>query len=338
VVKRLPWMAFIVVAVSLAQDAKQGTNSFFDDSQAKEYAVRSILVEGEVENPGTVDLTQLPLRSVPIKDISMQAGKPSFQGAFYYSGYSLYDILDGRRVKKAAENTFSPLLDMYVVVENSQGEKAVFSWGEIYYVRDNHSILIARNVQAINPSKLQSVQWPPPGEPRLICSGDLMNARHLGNPTRIVVRSFRGTFATQKPANIYAPEFTIVMAGKSINVGEMSPAMEKRKYRHAGYGHGTGFKGIEEVTGVLLKDVLDAKIKTSADDLRQGIAVISAKDGYRGVFSLSELLNRNDNREFLLLDRKGIQADGRYVLFAAPDFFVDRNVKAIEKIEIVRVQ
>ena len=70
-------------------------------------------------------------------------------------------------------------------------------------------------------------------------------------------------------------------------------------------------------------------------DTRDGIAIVSAKDGYRCAFSLSEIVNRNDNLDFLLIDRKDVRDEGRYVLYASPDFFVDRDVKAIDKIEFV---
>lgn len=42
--------------------------------------------------------------------------------------------------------------------------------------------------------------------------------------------------------------------------------------------------------------------------------------------------------EILLIDRRESQTDGRYTLFVPSDFYVDRNVKAVEKIEIVDVK
>jgi hypothetical protein len=177
-----------------------------------------------------------------------------------------------------------------------------------------------------------------PEEPRVICANDLLNVRFLSNPTKITVVSYRGTFATEKPQNIYSPEFKIVSETKSVVVRDLGSSMEKRKYGNVGYGHGMGFKGIEELNGVMLKDVVQANVKVLPEDLRQGIAVISARDGYRSVFSMSEIANRSDNLDFLLIDRKGSQEEGRYSMFATADFFVDRNVKAIEKMEIVRLR
>jgi hypothetical protein len=336
--KRMSYGVVLMAALAIGQDANQKTNSFFDDSEARVFPLNTILVDGEVENPGPVDRGALPVRSRPVKEVTLEGGKPAFKGAFYYSGIALYDILDGKKVKKSADNNFSPFVDLYVVVQNDRGEQAAFSWGEIYYSRDNFAILLSKRVQAVNPSKMAVTKWPLPTSPRLVCANDLWNARFLTNPTKITVRSFRGTFASPKPTSIYSPEIAVVAGSKSFNVREIASSMEKRTYDNVGYGHGMGYKGIEEVKGILLKDILAANLKLLPEDLRQGIAVVSAKDGYRCVFSLSEIANRNDNLDFLLVDDKDSKQDGRFSLFAAPDFFVDRNVKAIEKIEIVRLK
>ncbi len=331
---------FLILALGavalLAQDIKQGTNSFFDDAEIKTYPLKGILVEGEVENPGLVDLGALPLRNCPVKEVELQKGRPEFKGAFFYSGYSLYDILNARKVQKAKENSFAPPTDLYVIVANDKGEKAAFSWGEIYYSRDNFRILLSKSVQAVNPSKLAVTKWALPDEPRLICANDFLNVRFVANPTRIMVKSSRGDFAAGKPKDVYAPEIRMVNGSNSVIIREINSSVEKRTYSNVGYGHGMGFKGVEDVKGFVLKDVIRLQAKLTPDAYRDGVAVMSARDGYRCVFSLSEIMNRNDNLDFLLLDRKDVPAEGRYVLFATPDFFVDRNIKAIEKIEIVR--
>jgi hypothetical protein len=70
--------------------------------------------------------------------------------------------------------------------------------------------------------------------------------------------------------------------------------------------------------------------------MRDTIAVVSAKDGYRVVLSASEILNRNDNQGFIMIDRKGSAEDGRYLLLEPGDFFADRDVRSVEKIELVK--
>jgi hypothetical protein len=70
--------------------------------------------------------------------------------------------------------------------------------------------------------------------------------------------------------------------------------------------------------------------------MQDTIAVVSAKDGYHVVLSASEILNRNDNQDFILVDRKGSPEDGRYLLFEPGDFFADRDVRSVEKIELMK--
>ncbi len=302
----------------------------------KTFALNAIQVEGEVANPGLVNVALLPLRECVAKEVVLKDGKPEFKGAFHYVGYSLFDILGDTHIRKRADNSFSPFVDLCVVVENAKGEKAAFSWGEVFYSKDNFQILLAKSVQAINPSRLTSVKWSLPNESRLVCAYDFLNVRYLSNPIKITVKSCRGTFATEKPQNIYAPEFKIVSGTRSIAVRDLVPLPASRRYLNIGYGHGMGFKGVEDVSGHLLADVIKSKVELTAEDLGQGIFVVSAKDGYRSAFSVSEVANRSDNLDFLLVDRKDSKEEGRYTIFAAADFFVDRNVKAVEKIELMR--
>ena len=51
--------------------------------------------------------------------------------------------------------------------------------------------------------------------------------------------------------------------------------------------------------------------------------------------SCSELFNRNDQAEFLLLDHGDGSDGGRFAIFPAPDFFSDRALKAVSAIHIL---
>jgi hypothetical protein len=330
--KRIFWMQILFVGAALAQ---QGTNSLFDDAEIKTYTPKSLAIQGEVANPGLVDLSQLPLQSIPIKELALENGKQVFRGAFFVTGYSLYDILNRVQVKKAPDNSFGPLVDLYVIVENDQGEKAVLSWGEIYYTTDKSNIIIAKSIQGINPAH-NNTRWPLPAEPHLICGNDLSNARFLSNPTKITVKSFRGQFAGEKPKDLYASEIKIVAETASASIGDIPSSVASRKYSGISYGHGSGFKGVLNISGFPLKDLIASQI--TPDRYSEAIVVASAKDGYRSVFSAGEIMNRNDNQDFLLIDKKDSKADGRYTLFLPGDFFADRDVKAVEKLEIVTVK
>lgn len=335
--KRLLLLFCFLAIPIFAQELKENTSSFFDESEIKEFALKNIMVEGEVELPGMVDLSSLPIRNVPLKELAMINGKEKFLGAYYYSGYSLFDILTSKKVKKANAADFKPAVDLYIIVENAKGEKAVFSWGEIYYGKDNFQFLISKSVNAVNPSKLK-MKWPLPAEPRLVCSRDAYNVRFISNPTKITIKSFAGEFAKEKPAEVFSPSIKIIFGSTTASIESVKPSVEKRIYKNIGYGHGMGFKGIKDVEGYLFKDLLKAEINFPYNEIQNCIVCVSAKDGYRATYSLNEIINRSDNEDFLLTDRCDSKDDGKYSLFAAPDFFVDRNVRAVEKIEIFKVK
>ncbi|HTY62433.1 MAG TPA: hypothetical protein VMG30_09270 [Acidobacteriota bacterium] len=337
----MKWSFFLVLlAVSLstlsAQDLAQNTSSLFDDSEVKTYNLQNILVQGEVQAPVTVDLSRLPLRSVPIKELAFENGKRVFKGAYFVSGYSLYDVLNSAMIKKAPGNTFKPAVDMYAVIENAKGEKSVFSWGEIYY-KNSFDILITKSIQAINPARAKIV-WPLPAEPRLICGSDLLNIRYLSNPTKITVKSYFEADAAEKPKDLYAPEVKVATKAGSASFKDLGPTVQTRTYESVLYGHGMGFKEVLNVTGFRLKDVLAEYAKLAPENSGTSFIVASAKDGYRVVFSASEIMNRNDNHDYLLNDLKDAPNGGRYTLVVTPDYFADRDVRSVEKIVLVDIR
>jgi hypothetical protein len=291
----------LAASAVMAQDLGKDTNSFFDSSPVKEYALKSILVEGEVAEPGPVDLSRLPLRSAAVKELAWENGKPAFKGAYFITGYSLYDILDAKLVKKMGW-AFKPEVDLYVTVENAWGEKAVFSWGEIYYSRDNFKTLLTKTARSVGPAKFVK-NWPLSEDPRLVCANDLYNGRFVPNPTKITVKAAPGTFTEDREIKTFSPAFEIISAGTAAVVSELPAGAERRSLMVAGYGHGTGFKGLKEAEGVVFRNILMEKTGLKPQEAGDKLVVISAKDGYRGAFSLSELINRGDSEDVLLLLR-----------------------------------
>ena len=223
-----------------------------------------------------------------------------------------------------------------MVVENDKGEKAVFSWGEIYYTRDNFSDLIPKDVRPVNPAKGDRT-WPLPAVPRLICGGDLYNDRYIAAPARITVKSVPGVFPGEKHAAALSPELEIVHGGTTTVVSAPAGFLRGRGNPAAAYGHGMGYKGLQTTEGFLLKDIL-LKAGVKQQGSGSSLVVISSKDGHRSSFSLSEILNRNDSEDFLVVDKGMDDSDeGRFALFVPSDFFVDRNIRSIAKVEIIKI-
>ncbi len=314
--------------------AVPAVNSFFERGPVKEYGQKTVYVGGEVENPGPVMLASLPLRGLAVKELALENGQPQFKGAYFFTGYSLYDILNSKPVKKVTSD-FSPETDLYVVVENDKGEKAVFSWGEIYYTRNNFNALIPRSVRPVNPAKSKQ-EWPLPATPRLICGGDLYNDRFIANPSKITVKSVAGVFPGKKHASAFSPQLAVVSGATVTVVSDPSKYTAGHGNPAVVYGHGMGYKGLNAAEGFLLKDVL-LKAGIKAQGSGSELAVISSGDSYRVSFSLSEILNRNDSEDFLLVDKGQDENNGRYALFAPADFFVDRNVRSISRVEIIKL-
>lgn len=237
-----------------AADPADKNNNFYDNADTYALPGGEIMVEGEIENPGFVDFSALRKHSLIIKEALIGPdGKNQFTGAYRYDGYSLFDILSSRILKKRNKDEFASVIDLYVIIENARGEKVVLNWGEIYYPNNLHKCLIATEVARIVPSKSGEL-WPLPAERKLVVSNDL-----LGDYLKFSHENLQGTMLT--------------------------------------------------IIGI---------------------------DGYRAVFSLSEVMNRNDQEEVLLVPCIGNEDGGRYRLFPACDFFSDRAIKAVSEISISR--
>lgn len=261
----------------------------------------------------------------------------TFSGSYRYDGYSLFDILKEKIVAKKNKAEFKSIIDLLVVVEDQKGEKVVLSWGEIYYPTALHRILIADRVAAIIPSETHE-QWPLPERTKLVCGNDLIGARNIENPVKITVFSAPMSFPSRKGLKpLYAPGFQVVRAdGQAVAIDLANVQAEKRVFPSVFYGRGKGFHGINFFSGILLKDALKTFLTLDRETLQRGYLVAASIDGYHIAMSCSELFNRNDQAEFLLIDRGKGQDGGRYAIFPAADFFSDRALKAVNLIHFLK--
>jgi hypothetical protein len=293
----------------------------------------SLEIAGEVANPGKVNFKDLPLHSVVVKETLLDGKKDKFIGAYRYDGYSLYDILNQTVLKKANEAEFPPIIDLYVEVENASGEKVIFSWGEIYYPIHRHEILIASQVARIVPSKTKDL-WPLPTDSRVVAAADLLTHRNISNPAKITVKSYARKYNIFKDMNpMISEKFSIYKNNELVEeVNEISTDMTMMTYPTVFYGRGRGIHGTTPFSGVLLKNMLLRDFQMNEKTLRTGIFSIAGLDGYHAVFTYSEIMNRNDQAEFLVVISRNDYESGIYQVFPAPDFFSDRAIKAIESI------
>ncbi len=328
-------MAVILSVFVVAQDY---SNDFYDDTQTWSlFGPTTIEVSGEIENPGTVNLCDFQKHSVIVKEAKLLDKGNHFIGAYRYDGISLYDILDRFVLDKKNNDHFGPIIDLYVEVENSEGEKVILSWGEIYYPVNRHQIIIATDVARIVPSKTKEL-WPLPEKTKLVVGPDLITERNISNPMKIRILSSEMKFRVQKGMSpMYAPEITIFDQSKKIQKIEKLPKKLNRfTYETIFYGRGRGIHSTTPFQGVLLNEILADNFALSPESIKKGYFVISSEDGYRAVFTFSEVMNRNDRSELLLVDEGNVDG-GMFRLFPSFDFFSDRAIKSTKEIYFLTI-
>ncbi len=319
-------------------DSTDQTNNFYDNVESYKIPSKKLTIEGEVGIQGEVDFSKLSKHSVIVKEALLTDDHNKFVGAYRYDGYSILEILNTYIPKKLNEKEFPPIVDLYLEISNDKGEKAVLSWGEIYYPNHLNEIIIATDVRRIVPSKTKEL-WELPTESKLIVSSDLLTERNISNPSKIKVRSYPKSYKTikgMKPnfsdkLEIYKNDFL------ATTLKNNPKDLKEVVYESTFYGRGRGIHSTTPFNGVYLKEVLKNHIAISKDVLRQGMVVVIGADGYRCVYTISELMNRNDQSEILLICDTKADDDGIFRVFPACDFFSDRAIKAVKSIEIMDV-
>ena len=318
-----------------AADAGDRNNNFYDNEDSFILPVDELYVGGEVENPGKVDFSKLSKHSVIVKETLLKEdGTDTFVGAYRYDGYSLFDILNDRIIMKKNAAEFKPIIDLYVEIENQKGEKVILSWGEIFYPNFLHNTIIATDVMRIVPSKSKDL-WPLPVEGKLVVGNDLITERNISNPVKITVRSYPKSIPVNRDIDpLYSPEFKIFNGEKILETIKESPKLQLETVHTIFYGRGRGIHSTQPFTGFYLKEILGKYFDMNKKNLQQGLVTVVGKDGYRSVFSYSEIMNRNDQEEVLLVPCKEEKDGGRFRIFPSCDFFSDRAVKAVSEIYI----
>jgi hypothetical protein len=317
-------------------DSTEMTNNFYDNSETFALPVSELFIDGEISNPGKVDFSTLNKHSVIVKETLLDsAGKDRFTGAFRYDGYSLFDILEKSIIKKANTEEFSPIIDLFVEIENDNGEKVVFSWGEIYYPNNLHKILISSGVSRIVPSKTKEL-WTLPGSSGIIAANDPITERNISNPMKITVKSWPGSFKMEKGLTpMHSEEIKVYNGENEIGkIASIPESVNEVTFNTIFYGRGRGIHSTTPFTGYMLKDILLEYYPVTKENLRTGMLCISAKDGYRCSLSYSELFNRNDQQELLLVKTVPQEDGGLFRMFPACDFFSDRAIKSVSEIHM----
>lgn len=322
-----------------AADPKDRNNNFYDNADTYALPGGEIIIGGEIENPGTASLDGLSKHTIIVKEaLPGEDGKNNFTGAYRYDGYSLFDILNNRILKKKNKDEFSPVIDLYVEIENDKGEKVVMSWGEIFYPNNLHNCIIATEVTRIVPSKTGDL-WPLPSERKLVIGNDLLGERNISNPTKITVKTPSRSIPVNRDLKpLYSNKISITSGTTTSGVIDSISEKSLVTYNTIFYGRGRGIHSTTPFKGAKLNELLAAYVRPDHANLRNSLLLIVGADGYRAVYSLSEVMNRNDQSELLLVPCEGNEHGGKFRVFPACDFFSDRAVKAVSEISVIQAE
>ncbi|HBS88813.1 MAG: hypothetical protein A2W91_03935 [Bacteroidetes bacterium GWF2_38_335] len=320
------------VQVAIVDTADQN-NNFYDNEETFELKTSELEVVGEIKNPGKVDFSKLPVHSVIVKETLLKPDGDTFIGAYRYDGYSLFDILSNFQLDKKNAEDFRPIIDLYVEIENAKGEKVVLTWGEIFYPNHLHEIIIANGVMRIVPSKTKEL-WSIPESSRLVVSSDLITERNISSPVKITVKSFDINLKVEKGKTpLFSDNLNMVVNGDTVaNLKSNPQGLQIQKLHTIFYGRGRGIHSTTPFTGTFLKEFVAKFVTRTKESLQTGLFVVAADDGYRSVYSYSEVCNRNDQADILLVFRPEEKEDAVFRTFPSCDFFSDRAVKAITDI------
>jgi hypothetical protein len=310
-------------------------NSLFHQTKEKSMQAGILRVLGEIENAGELKLRDHYKREVFVKESRYDKDGIHFTGAYRYRGYSLFDLLHSIRLAKKNAGLFKPIIDLYIVIENESGESVVFSWSEIFHTNNPHQIIIATESAPIEPYK-KKVEYPVSQNWKVVAASDLFSYRTLDNPSSIKVCSFdKKEYPVQKGLKpMYSPEIKVFMNNDMLfKIRAVEDSIKHITYYSSFYGMGMGFHPNSGFQGPPLEDFFKDKTdKFDPELIRHALLCFVGLDGYRSVFSYSELFNRRDQVIPILSVYPDKEDGGYFRIFHPSDFYADRSVKSLEEI------
>lgn len=137
---------------------------------------------------------------------------------------------------------------------------------------------------------------------------------------------------------MYTEAFSLLTKNNTpVKITGFPSGLNENTYNTVFYGRGKGIHSTSPFSGVFLKSVLEKYYPLTREDLMTGLFCFAAKDGYRISVSYSELFNRNDQREFLLVKSESGEDGGLFRIFPAPDFFSDRAIKSLSEVHFLNI-
>jgi len=314
---------------------KQDGNSLFHQTDVVSLKVGDLFISGEVEKEGAVSLNEFYKREVVIKEsvFDMDSGIV-FIGAYRYIGYSLFDLLHPFNQNKKNKEAFKPAIDLYVIIENELGESVSFSWSEIFHTNLPHQILIATEMAPIVPYR-KEVDYRVSNNWKIVAANDLFSYRYLDNPSKITIHSFdkKNYEIHRRMKPLHSPNVNIVFeSGRQFSLEPDTNTASYTRYYSSFYGMGMGFHSAPYFQGPMLTSVLRDSIDFFDENwIKNGLVCCAGIDGYRAIYSYSELFNRTDQVSPILAVAFDIMDGGYYRIFHPSEFYADRSVKSLKE-------
>lgn len=309
-----------------------------------------ISIAGAVKQPITLTMDKLMnMQSVPVRLNEFSSDK-QYRGAFNYQGVPLRTLLDLAVIKKPETAFYNKLTDLVIVVKNKDEQQTVLSWGEIFH-KNPAEVVLAFDSSPIFPHRscdnchgpgTYNV-WLDPlkrkiGLPKLIIANDRFADRCLENVTSMEVVDLRLEMKTAKLKKLFSPKLSITGAVKAPKEFASLSSCKHFETLSMQVGDGRGYHGWKMFDGVsLLELVREAGLAPDADT----VLLISSPDGYRSSVSYGELVLDPSGKNIMIADGVGgepLKKDGKFVVVFPDDLSADRCVKAVEKIEVIRLK
>ena len=286
--------------------------------------------------------------SVTARLNEVSTGK-SFHGAFSYRGVPLRTLLDLAAIQKE-KSDFLKAVDLAIVVKNKDGQQTVLSWGELYY-RNPADILIAFSATPVMPHRECSTchtpeifkKWLDPlkrdvGFPKLVVVNDFYTDRSLENISSIEVIDLHPQMTAKKLDTLFSPEFIVTGAvQQKMTIADIS-SYQRLEILAKQTGDGKGYHGLKHFSGAPFVEVVrNAGVEPDLNT----VFLISAPDGYRSLISYGELILAPYGRNILIADRvdnQPLKENGKFIALLPDDLSADRWVKAVEKIDVIRLK
>ncbi len=307
----------------------------------------ALTIGGAVSKPinlGLEDLTKLESLSVRLNEITSDR---QFHGVFTYRGVALRTLLELATVQKG-KSLFEKPIDLAVVVRNKDGKKTVLSWGELFY-KNAGDVIIATAAVPIQPhhkncGECHGSNFYQPilnqltrkiALPKLVVANDFFTDRSLEDVVSIEVVDLKGQSEKKEMKKLFSPQFTVSNGkGKKVEINDLS-SYQRTEVLAKVVGDGRGYHGLKRYGGVSLREILRKA------DMGQELDVailVSAPDGYRALFSYGEIFLAPLGERIMVADSlngKPLDEDGRFLFLPPDDLSADRDIKAVDKIEVV---